>query len=609
MNFKTRLIPALSLGALIRRAISAWFFTAFVMLLIQDQNFTSAAFVKTMDMLIPICIFIGFFSIFTALVILIPTTRADSISLLSGALLSSVTWVWKLDMTEEKEWIFCFTVIAVLAMVLWDFLSQNEDLLARLKIPSSVSLGIAIGCGIISALVIGIVTCLRHINFSTPTYDFGIWCQMFYNMSESFQPLTTCERNELLSHFAVHLSPIYYLLLPFYMLFPSPLTLQIGQAVIVASGLIPLYLLMRHFELSPKARIAFSFIYLFFPIISKGCFFDLHENCFLLPLLLWIFWAYETEKLPLLPIFTILCCMVKEDASVYVAIFALYCVISGTTKKRKLMGGGMLIFSVLYFLFAVWYIETYGLGIMSGRYDNVSSDGTLLGVIVTAFSNPGFLIQQVMNQGWNSVRYILAFLVPLGFLPLASGKNARRILLVPIFLNLLTDYPYQLGLIYQYNFGVSAFFLYLSIMNYHSLQGRLRSYLLSVALVASIVLHAQLIVPEIAYRVRQYKENHEIYESVRETLEQVPDDVSVNTSTFFVSHLAEREVIYEVYYHAEYDTDFLVLDMRPGYTEASRKIMIEWMQIGYMEYKIQGEYVTILVSPEWASAHPDQVGP
>ena len=36
-------------------------------------------------------------------------------------------------------------------------------------------------------------------------------------------PDVSCERDVLMSHFAVHISPIYYLLLPFYALFPSPL--------------------------------------------------------------------------------------------------------------------------------------------------------------------------------------------------------------------------------------------------------------------------------------------------------------------------------------------------------------------------------------------------
>lgn len=48
--------------------------------------------------------------------------------------------------------------------------------------------------------------------------------------------MTTCERDRVLSHFAVHVSPIYYLFLPFYALFPLPVTLEVLQALLLASG-------------------------------------------------------------------------------------------------------------------------------------------------------------------------------------------------------------------------------------------------------------------------------------------------------------------------------------------------------------------------------------
>ena len=76
-------------------------------------------------------------------------------------------------------------------------------------------------------LYVSIWTVARVETFSTPSYDFGIFSQMFHYMKTSGQPLTTLERDGLLSHFAVHVSPIYYLLLPVYCLFPKPETLQV----------------------------------------------------------------------------------------------------------------------------------------------------------------------------------------------------------------------------------------------------------------------------------------------------------------------------------------------------------------------------------------------
>ena len=66
-----------------------------------------------------------------------------------------------------------------------------------------------------------VMTVLRYrLNYAS-AYDFGIFSQMYYYMDKGLSPLTTCERDGLLSHFAVHLSPVFYLLLPFYKLVPG----------------------------------------------------------------------------------------------------------------------------------------------------------------------------------------------------------------------------------------------------------------------------------------------------------------------------------------------------------------------------------------------------
>ena len=54
------------------------------------------------------------------------------------------------------------------------------------------------------------MTILRYrLNYAS-AYDFGIFSQMYYYMDKGLTPLTTCERDGLLSHFAVHLSPVFY---------------------------------------------------------------------------------------------------------------------------------------------------------------------------------------------------------------------------------------------------------------------------------------------------------------------------------------------------------------------------------------------------------------
>ena len=194
----------------------------------------------------------------------------DDYYLLGGSLLYGVGLVG--SYTGAASYGFVGVVLLALALLWHPLLKQPDFHPFPFSMPRKAALiGIAV-CGVLLAAVTGTVTCLRYANYQSPNYDFGLFCQMFHYLKETLLPLTTSERNQLLSHFAVHLSPIWYVLLPAYCLFPSPYTLQIAQAVVLALGLIPLYLICRKRGLSPKATLAFSGLYALYPALSTGAF-------------------------------------------------------------------------------------------------------------------------------------------------------------------------------------------------------------------------------------------------------------------------------------------------------------------------------------------------
>ena len=114
----------------------------------------------------------------------------------------------------------CVLIMTALIIFAW-FGWKNSDELIKTKKPC---LWITIGLSVAFFLFVSAWAVGRVYSFSSPTFDFGIFSQMFYNMKETGLPMTTVERDGMLSHFAVHVSPIYYLMLPFYWLFPSPAT-------------------------------------------------------------------------------------------------------------------------------------------------------------------------------------------------------------------------------------------------------------------------------------------------------------------------------------------------------------------------------------------------
>lgn len=444
-------------------------------------------------------------------------------------------------------------------------------------------------CSVIFTAILVTISALRYYSYASPNFDFGIFVNMYHNMRESLKPVSTCERDMLLSHFAVHVSPIYYVLLPLYWLFPSPYTLQISQAILVYSGIIPLCLLMRKFELERKTMLLISLVFLSYPALSSGCLYDFHENCFLVPLLLWMFYFFEKERTVLMFIFAVLTCFVKEDATVYVAIFAVYLILS---RKEFKKGAALLAVALVIFGADCVILSLGGQGIMSGRYGElIYMDDGLLGVFKTVLANPGYFLSvllQTSGDDSGKLVYLMNMLLPLALLPFFSKKISRYILIAPIFIIIMSFYSYQYNINYQYHFGITAFLFYITLLNISDIEQvrrpdiKLRSVLIF-SVLASVLLYSIRVMPAFNREMGKALNCSDTFSQMDDILETIPQDAEVTCSTFLLPHIADRDVIYEVHYHDVNTvlTEYLVLDMRPGYAEGSSEFAEKYIALGY----------------------------
>lgn len=410
--------------------------------------------------------------------------------------------------------------------------------------------------------VVSIWTVYRVKIFWAPSFDFGLFAQMFHNMKETGLAMTTVERGKMLSHFAVHVSPIYYLMLPFYCLFPVPETLQILQAAVLASAVIPMWLIGKQYGLGGLPRTLLCALLLLLPVTAGGASYDLHENCFLLPLVLWLLYAIGKESILLTGLFSVLTLAVKEDAAVYVAIAALYvilrCAVNRSNCNRKMLitGIGMLIASIVWFLLVTDYLTNHGDGVMTYRYDNFIYDGSgsLFAVIKAVLLCPMKLLYECVDK--EKLLYLAQTLIPLLALPLFTRKYERYLLLIPyILLNLMSDYQYQHDVMFQYNFGSSAFLLYLTAVNLADCKWKLpRLIALGAAVCVSLGFFTSLILPNVQDVVTNYQDNTAYYEGLSQALDAIPDDASVAAHHFYVTPLANREQLYDLHNYCSSDT-------------------------------------------------------
>jgi len=427
----------------------------------------------------------------------------------------------------------------------------------------TISLVAILGIGFV--IYTGGMTTLRYLEFATPSMDFGIFSQMFHYMVKNFQQLTTCERDVLMSHFGVHISPVYYLMLPFYAVYQSPITLEVCQAVVIALGLIPLYLLARRFKLSNLEIIGISICYAFYPALSSGCFYDLHENAFLPLFLLLLLYFIECERLSGIIVSAILVFSVKEDAAVYVAFIALYLLID---KKKYIKGAVLLIASVGYFMFATFIVNKFGDGELVYRFSNLIYDdsNSVLCIIKTLILNPGYALQQVFLQ--QNLLFIFEVFTPLCFLPLFVKRWSQLILIGPfILINLMSDYKFFHDISFQYVFGNISILFYLMVVNVSAFKRRYRIKVVPLMAVFSVMMFTTLMQGKMHYW-EDYQSSYfkNTWETMSEALDKIPKDASVVATTFLVPKLSDRDELYDLTY-TDKVTDYTALDLRIATTD------------------------------------------
>ena len=433
----------------------------------------------------------------------------------------------------------------------------------------------------------------RNLCYSSSTFDLGIFAQMYEYMSDDFTLNTTLERNVLMSHFAVHFSPIYYLLLPFYLIFPSVEFLLTAQAAVCFSGIIPLLLLCRRWRYSETVTFGLSLVFLLFPAFSGALLYDFHENAFLVPLLLWVLYFLEKNN----PIGIVLCSLlvlcVKEDAGLYIIFTGLYAVFDKRFPRSSSVL--LLIMGVSGFVGVTSLVETIGEGIKVSRYDNFLTNGqdSLTDVIINVIKNPAFFFSSLLSE--EKLLFLVQMMFPLMFLPIRTRKLSDWLLMAPlVIVNLASDYAYQADICYQYVFGTGVLLVFLCAKNIRYCKEKTKT--VTAAVIAGAIILTGSMSGKYEFINNFWKHKTEIT-LTSQSLAQIPDDAVVFSTTYFTPHLSRCKELYmyPAFYEADSDIepDYVVLDSRKGLLEEYEELYTYWLGKGYRVVGYEG-YATVL---------------
>ena len=481
--------------------------------------------------------------------------------------------------------------VGVYDVVLAIWLGQGDKLgISGLRISRRAALIAAGVLFVASTVAFGYFTSLKYEAYNTFTFDFGIFTQMFERMAETGLPYTTVERSYMMLHYGVHFSPFFYVFLPGYYIFRSPIYLFYVQAAGIAAGVFAVWLLAGKLGLSGKLTLALETLYIFYPCLFYGSFYDFHENKFLTPLILFLFYFIISKKPVGIFGFSLLLLTVKEDAAIYLMVIAVFVMIN---RKEIFTGVAMLMMAIVYFVLAQQAVAHYGVeGVMMDRLKEyfINGDKSFGSIIKAVFYDLGYAIRQMFTA--EKFPFVVWMFAPVLFTPFMTKKISSLVLLLPILpINLMQYRSEQFDVYYQYTYGVAALIFISAVFVIVKLSPEKRRVVLTAALCLTMAMSVMLNAPKIKTVTKNIDQFKNSYDQVDAVLDQIPDDATVTASDAFVPHLYRIKWLFTApdYYKKNwekspvkpYNADYVVIDTRYKNNEKRGVYLKELMGSNY----------------------------
>ena len=261
-------------------------------------------------------------------------------------------------------------------------------------------------------LVFSVISLWKLENFHYNSLDLAIINQVFYSSAQgNFFHSSIHPPNYL----GDHVSPILFLLLPFYFFYQSPVTLLILQTAVLALSAWPIYLIGKKI-INHNWGVILSLLWLVNPFVQNINLFEFSFLPFAIFFILFTFYFFEKKDFKSFVIFSLLSLAVREDVALVIFTFGIISLI----QKRSLKWiTAPLIGSVIYFIAA---LKLAGL-IAPGEHYKFLIYYSYLGnapgeLLLTLITKPWLILLKLFSL--NNIIFTLGLLLPFVFVPLIS---------------------------------------------------------------------------------------------------------------------------------------------------------------------------------------------
>lgn len=276
----------------------------------------------------------------------------------------------------------------------------------------------------------------RHDAWWTGRFDLGNMVQAIWNTAHGDVLMATNTAGDQVSRLGSHVDPLLLVLTPFALVTDSAEPFLVAQAVAVAAGAIPAFLLGRLWLADDRLAVAGAVMWLLYAPIQWAVVTDLHAVTLAAPLLMLAIWAAEARNDRVLAVALALALLGKEQVGLAVVILGLWIIVR---QRRWICGVLVSALALAWTLVAVLVImPAAGSGLPApfaeryGRFGDTPSQA-----LVGAVTRPLEVVTTI--GGWSRLSYLLALLLPLLLLPVFAPLLAAAAA-PDLVLNMLADW-------------------------------------------------------------------------------------------------------------------------------------------------------------------------
>jgi uncharacterized membrane protein len=444
------------------------------------------------------------------------------------------------------------------AIVVYRWRSRIQDWTARWRHHALARrwAGGLLGFLIISyILIFSTLSLLQHINFHSYN-DLAIQAQLMWNTCQGRWFETTLEGDRALNFMGHHFSPAFAILIPVHCLWPDASLLLILQTVLLALGVVPIYLYAKWRTSGSLLSLALSMAYLLFPALHYVNLDQFQGISLSVPVLSFAAYCMLTKRDRLFLVFLLLSLLVKEEVSFIAMAFALHILI---VQRRYRLGALVLVLAVGWAYATIGFIMPAIAGypyFFTDRYAYLGAG--FREMALSLLLRPLLVLRHVLTAA--KLEFLLHLLVPLGFLPLLGIDTLLLALPTTLYL-LLSEYEPQYSIQYHYTAPLIPLLFMAGVTGIERLvrwKGRSVTVAVSALILVTSFLSYFLHGPGPLARYFNQNGQYDLWPNLAsgyDALAAIPADASVMTIEEFAPHLAARQEIYienEQYLPVEY---------------------------------------------------------